>query len=452
MTDKITLNNVTTFTNDTSAVATVNNNNATIVTALDNTLSLDGTSPNQMKNSLDMNSNQIINLPNPSTVNSPLRLSDLNTFIGGGTISSIPIGGTTGQVLGKTSSVNYAVGWENSVTSVGLALPSEFTVTNSPVTTTGTLTGAWTNPPTGTGNIVKSNSPTLVSPVLGTPSSLTLSNATGLPLSTGVVGTLQAAQFPILTGDLTSAGGTLATTIVNNAVTNAKTAQMAAFTIKGNATGSATNPTDISIPALTNKASPVNADMILIADSAASNALKFTTLGSLPSSSGVTSIAGNSGAFTLTGGITNTTNAIKLALNNTTLQTSSINPTGTASTAGIVMMGLGSSFFITPTYSGRLKVEIVGATSNTTSTAINTIRLYFGTVGGGVPTNGQAVTGTQVGGGIQQTVPGVSFNCFFISPGIITGLTPGTAYWVDLGLIVSAGTGSVSCSCNIMEF
>ena len=41
---------------------------------------------------------------------------------------------------------------------------------------------------TGTGNVVLSNSPTLVTPALGTPSSATLTNATGLPISTGVSG------------------------------------------------------------------------------------------------------------------------------------------------------------------------------------------------------------------------------------------------------------------------
>ena len=44
---------------------------------------------------------------------------------------------------------------------------------------------------TGTGNNVLSNSPTLVSPVLGTPSSGNLSACTGLSLTTGVAGTLQ---------------------------------------------------------------------------------------------------------------------------------------------------------------------------------------------------------------------------------------------------------------------
>ncbi len=66
------------------------------------------------------------------------------------------------------------------------------TATSGAVTVAGTLavanggTGVTTS--TGTGNVVLSTSPTLVTPILGTPTSATLTNATGLPISTGVSG------------------------------------------------------------------------------------------------------------------------------------------------------------------------------------------------------------------------------------------------------------------------
>lgn len=72
---KITLNDLTSLTNQTSAIALINANNTNVETAIENTLSRDGTSPNQMTAGLDMNSNRISNLPYALSATEPVTLS-----------------------------------------------------------------------------------------------------------------------------------------------------------------------------------------------------------------------------------------------------------------------------------------------------------------------------------------------------------------------------------------
>src|SRR5437868_15030763 len=108
---KITLTDLANLQNENTAVNAINTNNAILETASDNTLSRDGTAPNTMGANFDMNSHQILNLPAPATANSPLRLQDLQTFIGGGTISTIPAGGLKRQVLTKNSTTDYDTAW-----------------------------------------------------------------------------------------------------------------------------------------------------------------------------------------------------------------------------------------------------------------------------------------------------------------------------------------------------
>lgn len=80
----------------------------------------------------------------------------------------------------------------------------------------------------------------------GTPSSVTLTNGTGLP-TTGLTGTLQAAQEPAHTGDVTNSAGSLALTIAANAVTLAKLATQATNTVLGNATSGTAVPTALAV-------------------------------------------------------------------------------------------------------------------------------------------------------------------------------------------------------------
>ncbi len=86
----------------------------------------------------------------------------------------------------------------------------------------------------------------------GAPEDLTVSQAKALLAITtaDITGLLLASQVPTFTGDVTGSAGSLALTISAGAVTLAKQANLAALSVIGNDTGSATTPAALSVAQL----------------------------------------------------------------------------------------------------------------------------------------------------------------------------------------------------------
>lgn len=112
-----------------------------------------------------------------------------------------------------------------------------------------------------------------------------------------------------------------------------------------------------------------------------------------------------------------------------------LNPSGTTSSTP-VMMGLGSSWTLTPSFSGRVRITVTGFLTNST-TGVANVDASYGT--GTAPTNGTAATGTACNVGVNQQGSGSESPFTLLCE--VTGLTLSTPYWFDLTLL-AAGTGT----------
>ncbi len=199
---KITLNPLAVI--DASVATAINNNNTAITTAIENTLSRDGTTPNSMNADFDMNSHTILNLPTPVNPTDVIRKEDLESYLVNGTLDATNTAHPQNTVLASPSN---ATGTPSFRTLVGSDLPDPSATTKGGVNSKSAVTHQFINS-IGTDGSVTSTQPS-ASDIsgLGTAATLNVGTAANNIVQLSATGKLPAVDGSQLTNLPSSSGG-----------------------------------------------------------------------------------------------------------------------------------------------------------------------------------------------------------------------------------------------------